>query len=162
MNADWRTRYEVAIDAAQKAGRLALEHFDNNVQVEWKEDRSPVTVADRKAEAALKEALLAKFPQDGFLGEESGNTPGSSGYRWIVDPIDGTRNFVRGIPIWATLVGLEYKGEQIAGVCYLPAMEQMNDYDVGGLKVSFNPTDHQGLKNCYIYLLEAGKISLVK
>jgi histidinol-phosphatase len=124
LNAEWRTRYEVAIDAAQKAGRLALGHFDINIHVEWKEDRSPVTVADRKVEAALKETLLARFPQDGFLGEESGSTSGSSGYRWIVDPIDGTRNFVRGIPIWATLVGLEYEGEQIAGVCYLPAMGQ--------------------------------------
>ena len=125
MNPDWRTRYELAIEAAQRAGRLAHEYFDNNVQVEWKDDRSPVTIADRKAEATLRETLLARFPQDGFLGEESGDTPGNSGYRWIIDPIDGTRNFVRGIPIWATLVGLEYKHEQIAGVCYLPAMGQV-------------------------------------
>ena len=61
-------------------------------------------------------------PHDGFLGEEYGDTPGSSGFRWVLDPIDGTRNFVRGIPIWATLVGLEYKGEQIAGVAEAPAL----------------------------------------
>src|SRR5579863_9823198 len=72
----------------------------------------------------LRTKLLGKFPQDGFLGEESGLTPGSSGYRWIIDPIDGTRSFVRGVPLWATLVGLEYKGELIAGVAYLPAMNQ--------------------------------------
>lgn len=122
MNADWKTRYDLAIDAAQKAGKLALEHFDKNVQIEWKKDKSPVTVADRSAESLLRTTLLKAFPQDGFLGEESGATPGSSGYRWVIDPIDGTRNFVRGIPIWGTLVGLEYKGEQIAGVCYVPAM----------------------------------------
>jgi histidinol-phosphatase len=68
--------------------------------------------------------LLRAFPHDGFLGEEYGDTPGTSGFRWIIDPIDGTRNFVRGIPLWATLVGLEYKDEQIMGVAAVPAMGQ--------------------------------------
>src|SRR5260370_32236017 len=66
--------------------------------------------------------MLGAFPADGFLGEEYGEKPGSSGFRWIIDPIDGTRNFVRGIPIWGTLVGLEYQGEQIAGVAEAPAL----------------------------------------
>src|SRR5262245_14279487 len=116
MNPEWRTRYEAAVDVARRAGQLALRYFDTAVSVEWKQDRSPVTVADREAEALLRTALLEAFPHDGFLGEESGTAPGSSGFRWIIDPIDGTRNFVRGIPIWATLVGLEYEDEQIAGV----------------------------------------------
>jgi histidinol-phosphatase len=90
--------------------------------VDFKKDLSPVTVADREAEALLREALLGTFPNDAFLGEESGDAPGTTGYRWIIDPIDGTRSFVRGIPIWGTLVGLEYKGEQIAGVADVPAM----------------------------------------
>jgi histidinol-phosphatase len=72
----------------------------------------------------LRKKLLEKFPQDGFLGEESGDAPGSSGFRWIIDPVDGTRSFVRGIPLWATLVGLEFKGEQIAGVADVPALRQ--------------------------------------
>lgn len=122
MNPDWRARYEVALAAAQEAGQLALGHFDTGIAVEWKQDHSPVTLADKGAEALLRSVLLGKFPQDGFLGEESGDTPGDSGYRWIIDPIDGTRSFVRGVPIWATLVGLEYKGETIAGVVFLPAM----------------------------------------
>jgi histidinol-phosphatase len=124
MNADWRGRYELAVDAARQAGRLALGHFEGKVMVEWKRDRSPVTVADREAEALLRTCLLGAFPHDGFLGEESGDTPGSSGFRWIIDPIDGTRSFVRGIPIWATLVGLEYQGEQIAGVVDVPVLAQ--------------------------------------
>src|ERR1700694_5039690 len=124
MNPDWRTRYELAVDAAHEAGRFALQHFDVGVAVEWKQDHSPVTLADRGAEQLLRTALLGKFPQDGFLGEESGATPGSSGFRWIIDPIDGTRSFVRGVPLWATLVGLEYKGELIAGIPFLPAMNQ--------------------------------------
>ena len=124
MNPDWRSRYEVAIDAAKKAGQLALKYFDADVAVEWKADKSPVTVADREAEALLRTTLLGKFPHDGFLGEESGYTAGTTGYRWIIDPIDGTRNFVRGVPIWATLVGLEYKDDQIAGVAEIPALGQ--------------------------------------
>ncbi len=123
MNADWRNRYELAVESAQQAGRLALGYFDHGIAVEWKQDSSPVTIADREAEALLRKRLLGAFPQDGFLGEESGNTPGLSGFRWIIDPVDGTRNFVRGIPIWATLVGLEYKGEQIAGAVAAPALD---------------------------------------
>src|SRR5438874_13704979 len=124
MNPDWKHRYELAPSAAHDAGRFALGHFDANIAVEWKQDKTPVTLADRGAEEMLRKTLLGKFPKDGFLGEESGDTPGSSGYRWIIDPIDGTRSFVRGIPIWATLVGLEYRGEPIAGVCRLPALQQ--------------------------------------
>jgi histidinol-phosphatase len=124
MNPEWRSRYEAAVDAARKAGRLALRYFDTDVRVEWKQDLTPVTAADREAEAQLRAALLGAFPQDGFLGEESGDTPGSSGFRWVIDPVDGTRSFVRGIPLWATLVGLEYRGEQIAGVADVPALGQ--------------------------------------
>src|SRR3984957_6273971 len=124
MNADWRSRYDAAIEAAEKAGELALQYFDHDLAVEWKQDHSPVTVADREAEALLRATLLGHFRDDGFLGEESGDPPGASGYRWIIDPIDGTRSFIRGIPLWATLVGLEYKGEQIAGVVEAPALGQ--------------------------------------
>lgn len=125
MNAAWRDRYEAAMEAAHRAGRHAMRYFDAGVNVEWKKNETPVTVADREAEAILKEDLLEEFPEDGFLGEESGETPGTSGFRWIVDPIDGTRSFVRGIPIWATIVGLEYKDEQISGICFIPPMNQM-------------------------------------
>jgi histidinol-phosphatase len=122
VRSDWRARYDLAVHAAQAAGQLALRYFDSDVVVEWKEDHSPVTVADRDAEALLRTTLLGAFPQDGFLGEESGDTAGVSGFRWIIDPIDGTRSFVRGIPLWGTLVGLEYHNEQIAGVADAPAL----------------------------------------
>ena len=124
MNPDWRSRYELAVEAAHQAGQFALRHFDTGLAVQWKPDQSPVTLADRGAEQLLRASLLGAFPSDGFLGEESGATPGSSGFRWIIDPIDGTRGFIRGVPLWATLVGLEYKGELIAGVTYLPALGQ--------------------------------------
>lgn len=122
MNADWKARYELAVEAAETAGKLAMSHFDCGVAVEWKQDESPVTVADRQAEHLLRQLILKHFPQDGLLGEEHGEEHGSSGYRWIMDPIDGTRSFVRGIPLWGTLIGLEHRGELIAGVARVPAL----------------------------------------
>jgi histidinol-phosphatase len=122
VNAEWRNRYELAVEAAHRAGQLARRYFESSFHVEWKADRSPVTQADREAEQLLRRTLLEAFPHDGFLGEEFGDTPGASGFRWIIDPIDGTRSFVRGIPLWATLVGLEYKDEQIAGIVDVPAL----------------------------------------
>src|SRR5262249_22426663 len=122
MNADWRTRYELAVDVARRAGQVALHYYDGDVTVEWKQDQSPVTVADREAEQLLRKLIGAAFHGDGFLGEEFGDTPSTTGYRWIMDPIDGTRSFVRGIPLWGTLLGLEYKGEQIAGVVEVPTL----------------------------------------
>jgi histidinol-phosphatase len=125
MNPEWRTRYEAAVEAARQAGALALRYFDQGLAVEWKADRSPVTVADREAEDLLRTRLLGRwFPDDGFLGEEHGEQPGTTGFRWIIDPIDGTRNFVRGIPIWGTLIGLEYQGDPIAGVAEVPTLGQ--------------------------------------
>lgn len=128
MDADWRNRYELAVTAARRAGEIAREYFpDVKISefarnVEWKEDLSPVTAADRAGEEYLRGTLLGAFPEDGFLGEEFGEKPGSSGFRWVIDPIDGTRSFVRGIPIWGTLVGLEYRGEGIAGVVHVPML----------------------------------------
>jgi histidinol-phosphatase len=125
MNSDHRSRYDLAIDAARKAGDLALGYFSPHLAVERKADQSPVTIADQNAEKLLRETLLGRFPNDGFLGEEFGDTPGDSGYRWIIDPIDGTRSFVRGLPLWGTLVGLEHRGELVAGIAYVPAFKQM-------------------------------------
>jgi histidinol-phosphatase len=130
MNREWQARYDLMIGAAREAGRIALTYYpdlkaaDFTAQVIWKADNSPVTVADREAEAQLRKTLLDAFPSDGFLGEESGDLAGTSGYRWIVDPIDGTRNFVRGVPHWATLVGVEFDGTPIAGVAYEPVIDR--------------------------------------
>jgi histidinol-phosphatase len=131
MNPDWASRYDLMTRTAREAGRIALHYYpdfkaaDFTAQVIWKSDNSPVTVADREAEAHLRKVLLEAFPGDGFLGEESGDLAGTSGYRWIVDPIDGTRSFVRGVPHWATLVGLEHNGVPIAGVAHEPVIDRM-------------------------------------
>src|ERR1700730_10589890 len=113
MNPEWASRYELAVTAAEQAGRLALGYYLGEFKIELKPDESPVTVADREAESLLRTTLLGKFPGDAFLGEEHGAQGGDSGFRWITDPVDGTRTFVRAIPTWATLVGLEYRGEPI-------------------------------------------------
>ncbi|MCS7021730.1 MAG: histidinol-phosphatase [Gemmataceae bacterium] len=126
MNPAWRARYELALTATRQAGQLARRYFTaTTLDVEQKTDRTPVTIADREAEALLRGVILDAFPDDGFLGEESGDQPGTSGYRWIIDPIDGTKSFIRRIPLWATLVGLEYKGEIIAGIVYMPEMDRL-------------------------------------
>jgi histidinol-phosphatase len=125
MNPDWRTRYDLAVEAARKAGDLARTYFETTFAVETKADNSPVTIADKNAESLIREMVSAAFPGDGFLGEEFGDQPGTTGFRWVIDPIDGTKMFIRGVPLWGTLVGLEYRGEQIAGVCYAPGLGQL-------------------------------------
>ena len=125
MNPAWRTRYELAVEAARKAGDLARGFYETTFEVEKKADNSPVTIADKQAEQLIRQMVTQHFPDDGFLGEEFGDQPGGSGFRWVIDPIDGTRSFVRHIPIWATLIGLEYRGEQIGGIAYIPVFDQM-------------------------------------
>ena len=130
MTPDWRSRYEVAVEAARAGGDFAKTIYDDtfdrrDMQVIQKENNSPVTVADRGAEQLIRGMIAKHFPTDGFLGEEFGDQPGTSGFRWVIDPIDGTKSFIRHVPIWATLIGLEYQGEQIAGAVYIPVFRQM-------------------------------------
>ncbi len=110
---------EAAVEAARAAGRIALAYYRTGFEVTLKPDASPVTQADREAEEAIVGLLARAFPDHGFLGEELG-ARGPSDVRWIVDPIDGTRNFVRRIPIWATLIALEEHGEITVGVMHNP------------------------------------------
>jgi len=110
---------DAMIEAARAGGGVALGHFRRGVEVGLKADRSPVTAADHEAEAAIVETLRRAFPDHGVLAEESG-ARGPAERRFIVDPIDGTRNFVRGIPIWAVMVALEERGAITAGVIWEP------------------------------------------
>jgi histidinol-phosphatase len=114
------SRIEAMVEAARAGGAVALDHYRRGFSVSLKPDRSPVTEADREAERAIGGVLRARFPDHGTLGEELGES-GSRDRRFIVDPIDGTRNFVRRIPTWAVLIGLEEDGEVTAGVVYQPA-----------------------------------------
>jgi histidinol phosphatase-like enzyme (inositol monophosphatase family) len=108
-------------DVARRAGDAALKHFQQGVVPEKKPDRSPVTVADRQAEDIIRDHVLAAHPNDGFFGEETGKREGSTGVRFIVDPIDGTRAFVRGWPTWSVLLGVEADRVPVIGIAYMPA-----------------------------------------
>jgi histidinol phosphatase-like enzyme (inositol monophosphatase family) len=113
---------EVARRVAQGAGEIALEHGARGVTADQKADDSPVTAADRACEAFIASSLREAFPDDGLLGEEGARHAGRSGRRWIIDPIDGTRDFLRGIPVWSTLLALEADGEVVVGVCHFAAL----------------------------------------
>jgi histidinol-phosphatase len=113
---------EVARRAAARAAELALKHQAAGLRAETKADNSPVTIADKESEKLIVAALEEAFPDDGFLGEEGARKDSKSGRRWIVDPIDGTRDFVRGNPLWSVLIGLEDRGEMVAGVAHLPVL----------------------------------------
>jgi histidinol-phosphatase len=118
------TDLEVALRAADLADRITLPAFRRpSLQVETKPDHTPVSEADRNTEAAIRELLAQERAGDSVLGEETGST-GSSARRWIIDPIDGTVNFVRGIPVWATLIGLEVDGVIEVGVASAPALSR--------------------------------------
>jgi histidinol-phosphatase len=110
---------EAAVEAARVAGEIAMTYYRGGFDVTLKADQTPVTQADREAERAITRLLGQAFPGWGFLGEEFGER-GPQDTRWIIDPIDGTKNFVRRIPFWAVLIGLEERGEVTTGVVFNP------------------------------------------
>ncbi len=110
---------------ARKAGDLALKIREGNIGIEIKSDESPVTVADKACEKLIVEELTAAFPGDGMLGEEGATQESGNGRRWIIDPIDGTRDFIRGTGAWSVLIGLEEDGKIVAGHAYFPARGEM-------------------------------------
>jgi histidinol-phosphatase len=111
-----------ALALARHAGAEALAQFGRTLQVETKADGSPVTIADRAAERAMQAWLEARFPSDGILGEEFGAVRPGAPRRWIVDPIDGTQSFIRGVPLWATLVAVCEGEHVLAGAAAFPAL----------------------------------------
>lgn len=114
----------VARIAARRAAENALRIQRHGVLAETKADLSPVTIADKEGEAIIAALLNEHFPGDGVVGEEGSSVPSRSGRRWIIDPIDGTRDFVRGNPLWCVLIGLESEGEVKAGVVHFPILDQ--------------------------------------
>ena len=120
-----------AVEAARAAGEVALKYYRSGFDVSIKADDTPVTQADRGAEEAIVEVLGRAFPTHGFLGEEFG-AKGDQQTRWIIDPIDGTKNFVRHVPVWATLIALEEHGRLTVGVIYNPVTGEMCTARRGG------------------------------
>jgi histidinol-phosphatase len=116
---------EAAVKAARAAGENALRAQSGNVAAEQKPDDTPVTAVDRQNERIVAGLLTDAFPEDGLLGEEGASRQGSSGRRWIIDPIDGTRDFIRGLPAWSVMIGLEAADDIAVGVIYFPALGEV-------------------------------------
>lgn len=119
-----QTLLEFALDAAWQAGRITLSYFQNQVAAERKADNTPVTIADRQAEQKLRDLITHYWPDHSFLGEEFGQQAGNSGYRWLIDPIDGTKSFVSGVPFYANLLALTKDDEPLLGVAHFPALNE--------------------------------------
>jgi histidinol phosphatase-like enzyme (inositol monophosphatase family) len=111
---------DFARSVAMHAGDVAMGYAARELKPETKPDLSPVTIADRECEALIASRIAEAFPDDGILGEEGSDKPSRNGRRWIVDPIDGTRDFVRGLPLWSVLIGLEVDGDVVAGIAHMP------------------------------------------
>jgi histidinol-phosphatase len=120
-----RQLLDVAIEGAYRAGKRTLAHFNAGVAVDLKADETPVTVADREGERVLRETIGRYFPDHAILGEEEGETVGDPDFRWVLDPIDGTKSFIAGVPLYGVLVGVEVRNAPAVGVIYLPALDEM-------------------------------------
>ncbi len=122
---------EAVVDVARAAGDVALRYFKTGLSVDTKGDGSPVTVADRTAEAVARNWIAAHFPTDAVLGEEFGASGNAGERRWFIDPIDGTKTFVRGVPLWGTMIAVAQGDEVLAGAIYCPAVDELVAAAVG-------------------------------
>jgi histidinol-phosphatase len=126
MSESLQAYLDFATETAYLAGKVTLAYFQTSVRADVKRDNTPVTAADRQAEELIRSRIEARYPQHAIVGEEYG-TKESAGasHRWFIDPIDGTKSFVCGVPLYAVLIGLEIEGLVRAGVAYFPALDEM-------------------------------------
>jgi histidinol phosphatase-like enzyme (inositol monophosphatase family) len=125
MNNETEQLLEFAVQLARGAGDITLKYFRKRPETTTKTDGSYDTIADREAESYMRRQIAERFPDDGILGEEEGESHGRSGRRWIIDPIDGTFAFVHGVPFYGVLIGVEIAGEPAVGVINIPALDEI-------------------------------------
>jgi len=126
MNEDASSLLEAVEEVARRAGDTALGYYRKVLDVETKGDGSPVTIADRSAERTARDWISSRFPNDGIVGEElPAEGTGNAGRVWLIDPIDGTKTFVRGVPLWGSLVAVCEGETVLAGAAYFPALGEM-------------------------------------
>ena len=148
-------------ETAYLAGRLTLGYFQTGVAVDLKADHSPVTVADRLAEELIRSRIEKRYPTHAIVGEEQGEKAiAGAAHRWIIDPIDGTKSFMRGVPLYGVLIGLEIEGRVEVGAAYFPALGEMVAAAAGlgcwlnGRRVYVSPLTN--LKQAYLSCTDAG------
>lgn len=137
LDTDLNDLLDFAVDVARGAGEITLRYFQRTPETHTKSDGSFVTIADREAESFLRKEIARRFPGDAILGEEEGEKEGTSGRRWIIDPIDGTFAFVHGVPFYGVLIGVEQEGEPVLGVVNMPALKEVV-YGAKGLGCFYN------------------------
>ncbi|MFW9844560.1 MAG: inositol monophosphatase family protein [Candidatus Thorarchaeota archaeon] len=131
------TYLSFAIDVAQNAGKVTMKYFLKDIEVDSKGDETPVTIADKQAEEYVRARVAEKFPEHAILGEEAGESTSDSPYRWVIDPIDGTQSFIRGVPLYTVLLALEYNKVPILGVIHNPPLQE-TVYAATGLGAFYN------------------------
>lgn len=130
---EWQEYLDFTADLAYRAGRLTLAHFNTGIRSEFKSDNTPVTAADRAAEELIRGEIERAYPSHAIVGEEYGEKAGEGNpFRWIIDPIDGTKSFMRGVPLYAVLIGLEVEGIVRVGAAYFPGLDEMLCASQGG------------------------------
>lgn len=121
-----RSYLDFAVETAYQAGRLTLGYYQTDLRVERKADTTPVTLADQRAESLIRQRIETTYPDHAILGEEHGEQGSKEAtHRWIIDPIDGTKSFLRGVPLYAVLLALEIEGCVEVGAAYFPALDEM-------------------------------------
>ncbi len=115
---------QFALDAVWQAGRITLGHFQTQLSTERKSDNSAVTIADKQAEEKIRQLVMARWPEHGIIGEEYGDINPDAKLKWIIDPIDGTRSFICGVPLYSTLLAVLDGDRAILGVIHLPALNE--------------------------------------
>ncbi len=124
MNDQLQDHLNFAIKATQASSKTTLGYFAQSINYQCKDDGTPVTIADRNCETHLRNQIQAAYPNDSILGEEFDSVQGSSGYEWVIDPIDGTISFVQGVPLYGTMLGCIKDGQPILGVIVMPALNE--------------------------------------
>lgn len=154
-------RLEFARTIAHEAGDITLRYFGklNADQRDAKGDGTPVTIADRASETHLRERISEAYPDDAILGEEFEDRPGSSGYQWVIDPIDGTISFVHGVPLYGTMLACLHKGTPVLGVIWMPALSE-GVYAATGLGCWLERTGSDPVRSTISQTEELGKTLL--
>jgi myo-inositol-1(or 4)-monophosphatase len=146
MTTNLEDLHRSAIDIARMGGGHTLKYFQQNITVDRKDDASPVTVADRDTELLMRKEIRDRFPDHGILGEEHGTRNPDSHVQWILDPIDGTKSFIHGVPFYTTLIGILYEDEPVSGVIYAPALDELCEAAKGlGARLNDEPCR---VRNC--------------